>query len=210
MKKVAFMFVLFFVMTTSIKASCDDEEVVRLSKIANNVTTSYRYNEETKTFELTFTNLTKELVITNLSNNQIYNEDVEFTIKNLKSGSYKFNITSSDTSCTGETMVTKFISLPYYNEYHDSVYCKGIENYSYCIKWVQEKISEDDLKKKTTEYRESLNKKVKTEVIEETTLDKVIKTIQKIYVKYYYIILPLIITGLCVAIYFKDKSDDIL
>jgi len=210
MKKIFFGVVSFFIMMINANAACDDEEMIRLSKLANNVASNYYFDPETQKFEITFTNVTKEIVITDLINGQMYNEDIEFTIKNLESGNYRFNITSTDVSCTGETLVTKYINLPYYNKFYTSEECKGIENYSYCKKWVKNEISESIFQKKVTQYKENLNKEIKQEVIEETVLDKIKKVILDIYVNYYYIILPLFITILCIIIYIKDKSDDIL
>ena len=210
MKKTFFTIVVFLSFIINVNALCNEEEKIRLSKIANNIASNYEYDENTKTFSITFTNVTKEIVITNLTTKKMYNEDIEFTINNLKSGTYKFNITSSDINCTGETLITKYINLPYYNKYYESNECRGIEEHSYCQKWVKAEIKEETFKKKVEEYKESLKKENINETIEETTLDKIKKVILNIYVNYYYIILPLIITILCIIIYIKDKSDDIL
>lgn len=210
MKKLFLALILSFFMISNVKAECSDEEIIRLSKIANNVTTSYEYDENTKKFKIIFTNVTKELFVTNSANNRNYNEDIELTISNLKSGDYKFNISASDKNCYNDTFVTKYIKLPYYNKYYESEECKGITNYSYCSKWVQEEISYDIFVKKINEYKESLIPEEKKEEVKETTLDKVREVIKDIYVNYYYIILPLIITILCVIIYFKDKKDQII
>lgn len=210
MRKIIFGIICFFLMISNINAACDDEEMIRLSKIANNVASNYYFNPQTQKFEITFTNVTKEIVITDLINGEMYNEDIEFTLKNLESGNYRFNITSTDISCTGDTLVTKYINLPYYNKFYTSNDCKGIENYSYCKKWVKNEISESIFYKKVTDYKKSLKNEKKKVVIEETLLDKIKKVIIEIYVNYYYIILPLFITILCIIIYIKDKSDDIL
>lgn len=210
MKKIIFFLIILFSMIPNAKAECSDEEMIRLSKIANNITTSYEYDEKTKSFNITFTNANKKLLIKDVANDKYYNENFEFTIKNFKSGDYKFNIESSDINCTEDVLVTKYIKLPFYNKYYDTEDCEGIKEYSYCSKWIEKEIPYDIFKKKTSEYKESLIKEQKVEKIEEPLSEKIKNVVTEIYVKYYYIILPTIITLLCVIIYLKDKSDQLI
>lgn len=210
MKKIIFFLILLISSMPTVKAECSDEEIIRLSKVANNITTSYEYEEKTKSFNITFTNVNKSLVIKDVAHDKYYNESVEFTIRNFKSGDYKFSIEASDINCTEDILVTKYVNLPYYNKYYDTDDCKGIKEYSYCSKWVQKEISYNIFKKKITEYKESLNKEQKVEKIEEPLSEKIKKVIVDIYVNYYYIILPVFITILCIIIYVKDKNDQII
>lgn len=210
MKKIIFFLIVLLSAMPSVKAECSDDDMIRLSKKANNVDISYMYNQTNNTFDITFSNITREINIE--INNKVYDKDFELVLKNQKSGEYKINIYSNIGMCRKVLLLTKYESLPYYNDLYNSEECTGIENYTYCSKWLRENINESEKIKKIKKYKSSIivEEEKKNDIKNtESFLDKIKKVIVDIYVNYYFIILPTIITILCVIIYIKDKNDSL-
>ena len=132
-------------------------------------------------------------------------------MKNQKSGEYKINVYSNIGICERTLVLTKYISLPYYNNLYNSEECSKIENYMYCSKWLKENISEQEKLKQIRRYKSTIIEETTETKIEnkESILDKIKKGLIDIYVNYYFIILPVIISILCLMIYLKDKSDSL-
>lgn len=210
MKKIIFVLFLSIAMISSVKAYCSDEEVIRLSNLAKNVNASYMYDENTKRFQITFTNTTDDIAIFDFSSNKYYSSYPEITIKNFKSGKYKFYIYAKDKNCYEEELTSKYIELPFYNQYYDSIECQKFREYSYCNKWLQSNLSYDIWKQKIDEYNNIKEENIKEETIPKSVLDIIREMIIELYVNYYYIFLPLIISSLCLIIYLKDKSEQII
>lgn len=213
-KKLCFFLVLCLLafIPYKIKAVCDDDEYIRLSNLAQNVKTSYVYNEKNKTFSVIITNLKKELTIRYLNKNVKYTTDKELIINNLYSGKHSFMIYANNDKCTNEYFITKYVELPFYNFYYNSNQCKGIENYYYCTKWLNTNISSSDFVKKTSEYKEKINKqkKISNEKKDTHLENRYFTLIKTIYIENYTIILPAIIAVLCLIIYIKNKKSNII
>ena len=209
MKKIMFIIILYLIMIPSVKSYCDEDEMIRLQKIANNITMSYEHNAVNNTFNVTFSNITRQTYIE--VNNQIIDKDFEYVFKNQKSGEYKFNIYSNTGTCERTLLLTKYVSLPYYNNLYNTEVCSGIENYKYCSKWLKDNISEQEKIKQIKNYKSLIVEEITENKIEnkESILDKIRKSLIDIYVNYYFIILPVIISILCLLIYIKDKKDSL-
>ena len=53
-------------------------------------------------------------------NNKVYDKDFELVLKNQKSGEYKINIYSNIGMCRKVLLLTKYESLPYYNDLYNN------------------------------------------------------------------------------------------
>lgn len=198
MKKIIFLTLLFLALPGIAKAYCSDSEMVRLQKIARNINSSYNYSETTGRFTITLTNLKKDLEVYDLFDGKRYNVDGELNFKNLYSGKHTYIIYARDKECTKYELITINVELPYYNMHSDSEECKGIENYSYCSKWVKYVISNDIWLAKVKAYRES----IKQEEPKKNNDTSLLKKFVDICKEYYYIIIPaiLLIAGTIIVI----------
>ncbi len=207
--KRSLLFLLFVLIPIKVNATCDSAQISRLSNNINNININYEYNYNTKDFTITFTNLTPEFVVRDLNTNIDYVEDIELQLNNMKSGNQRFEITSIE--CRNSVSKTKYIKLPYYNTYHDQRYCNDKSDFEYCDKWIKDLFSESTFETKIIEYNQKQNEKKEIEVIEDkTTLDIISDFLLNVYVRFYYILLPLMIIGSMVVIYKINKKDTIL
>lgn len=209
MKKKMFFLVLLTLIVflpKNVKAYCSDAEMVRLQKLASNVNVTYIYNEKTDSFDIIITNLKKDLIIKDFYTDKTYNTDKELIIKNEGSGTHKYNIYAKNKICTTDILTTKYINTPYYNVYSSYGECDKYKNMSYCQKWLNSELSYDVWKKKIKEYNS------KEQIIEKENVvyNKYFQLIANIYIKYYYIILPSIITVLAIIIYIKNKKEKLV
>lgn len=214
-KKICFFLLLFLIVVSPKKIYayyCSDDEMIRLQKLAQNVKISYIYNEQNNKFTIIITNLKKDLKIKYLNYGKIYSTDKEISIENSSSGKHSFMI-YSNVDCSKEYIMTKYIDIPYYNFYYKSSYCEKIENYIYCSKWLNKNINITELIEKTTEYKKEINNKKQEEIKknkQDNTLYNIFYKIKDIYIEKYYIILPVIISVLCLIIYIKNKKNDLV
>ena len=212
MKRIFILIIIasLLVFPNRIKAECSDSEMIRLSNIANNINVSYTYDEIKKTFNLKFVNLTSEVILRDNSNSKNYNINGELTISNYLSGRYKFNIYNNSKMCESEILITKYIELPYLNRYYMNKKCKGIEDYSYCNKWINTQLSFERWNENVDLYLHNL-KETKKEIKEnkDSIFDKIRKTIVDIYSNYYYIVLPVMIGVLIIIIIVKRRKDNL-
>lgn len=201
---VALTFLFMFPHNT--KAVCSDSEIVRLSNLAKNVKYSYIYDEQTKKIKIIFTNLTDELILKDTFLDKQYNTNTELILDKY-SGTNRFNIYAKDKTCISDVLVTRIIEIPYYNDYYLYPECEGIENYSYCHKWIDKNISYEVWKDKTTNYKNTL----KEEKIENNKKNSksLSDLIINLYIDYYFIILPIIIILLSSVIYIKNKKESL-
>ncbi len=195
-----------------IDSRCTDSLKSSLKSDANDVT--YRLSKEIKknkvTYNAIFYNLTKDMYITD-ANNKKYTSN---TISNLTPGS-KIQViiyASSNTYCEGYKIITKIISVPYYNKYYKNEICRGYENYYLCKENSNVNLTEEEFNKKMNEYIESLKVKETEEVKpeEDATKFDIISFI--LYYKYFFIggISLIAITILIVVINNKRKNRGIL
>ena len=197
MKKNICFFLLIFLLVFiphKVNVLCEDSELVRLSKLAQNVKFSYTYNENTSKFTITVTNTTKDLNIEYINKEKKYNSDKELNFYNLYSGKHTFMIYSKSSTCSGEYLITKYVNLPYYNTLYNSSVCNGIENYKYCQKWNAVNSNREINYRKILEYKNELLKEQNEIVIVQSDENIILKFIREKYVEYYYIMLPTIIS----------------
>lgn len=159
-KCMKYMLVLLSLLPVSIAAKdCDWSEISDKKNLARNISWSYEYYlvKNEMRFNLLVTNVYDDLYIIDTNTSQKYSKS-EFTISNL-ADNQKLSFTIYSKECDTD-IATKDIALPKYNKYHGTKYCEGISEFSSCRKWqtLSASITEDVLKKQTTEYRKSLEK----------------------------------------------------
>lgn len=212
MKKISLIIVFVLAYITCIEntnASCNYTRLSNLKKIASNVDISYTYkiNDNKATFDITIANMTKDIYLYDSYNDKKYVQTGEFVINDFKDGTkYRFFIKSNDNDCKDEVLITKYITLPKYNQYYGDPICKGIENYTLCQKWGTFNVtSYKEYKEKIEKYKASLIKEEekKVENKKQTLIDKVINFLYK----YYVIILSTIIIVGSILIFYLSKKD---
>lgn len=212
MKRIIFLFVLLFILPINVNALvCDNSNEVKYQQLAKNVSYSYDYSEENSkvTFKITFTNINDKLYLKNLDSKQTYNSiNSELTINNVEDGrSYKYGVYTNELGCNGIKLYTYYINIPFYNPYYTNNLCKGIEDFKYCNKWFNKRITNEEFIKNVTEYKNGLNKQ---DVIDDKkNTSNYLNILFDFYIKYYYIILPLIIISLLIYIRYHNKKNDL-
>lgn len=208
MNKKIFILIFLMLFPIYVNAECSEEETVRISKLANNITTSVEYDEISNSFSLTFLNITNEFIIQDEMNNN-YSGDFELVINNLKSGNHRYSIFDIN-GCFSDEILTKNISLPFYNKYYTLKECEQFSDYAYCSKWINNEISYNTWKSKVDNYKLKEKSVLDEEEKNETFLNKIKNLIISLYVDHYYIFLPMIIISFTLIIYLKDRSDSII
>lgn len=209
MKKIILFLICFLIFSSNAKASCSYSEIARLKKLATNVNISYDYEIKNKEalFNITITNLTKDIYIYDTFNDKKYTDQKEITVPGYIDGvTYRFHIKSNNKDCIDDLLLTKFVDLPQYNKYYGDSICSGIEDYVLCQRWGSFKVKDyEEYVSNINAYKESLK------VIEEKpVIEKEIGLLEKIYdilVEYYYVGLILIIVVCLTIIIVKSKKD---
>lgn len=133
MKRILLLFfcILFFPLT--LNAECSNEEINELNGFSLHVTSSYEFNKDTFSFDLSIYNLNDNVYVEYLGN-RYYSYDGVVSINNLFVGSnITYNIVASDrTGCSGKVLNTYTVVLPYYNSFYNSVECFGHEKLKVC------------------------------------------------------------------------------
>ena len=160
-------------------AECSYKDQALLNKEASNVKITYQLieDEEEEYLQILITNLNEHLTL-EISND--YNDEImNFSISDAKEGvisfknialykmvTYKINIYGAYNSCSRNLIMTKNISIPYFNIFYDGSVCKNIPDYTYCQKLVKTNMSADDMAKKINDYyqKQVAPKEEKTEV----------------------------------------------
>lgn len=146
-------------------AECSYKDQALLNKEASNVKITYQLieDEEEEYLQILITNLNEHLTL-EISND--YNDEImNFSISDAKEGvisfknialykmvTYKINIYGAYNSCSRNLIMTKNISIPYFNIFYDGSVCKNIPNYKYCQKLVKTNMSAEDMAKKINDY----------------------------------------------------------
>lgn len=150
--KLIFAILLLLLFPTSSKAYCTSADKVRLRKLASNINTSYDYVEDDNgvTFNVTITNLNKDIYIKQKDTDNVYyyNDNSEIVLNGFNPGfKLAFEIYPSDAECGTAYLTRKYVSLPNYNKYYKSDLCKG-KTFSICSKWANINMTEEEFAKK--------------------------------------------------------------
>lgn len=167
MKKIIYilMFCLFFAIPNIVKANeyynCDQYDLIKLQKLASNVTTTYEHQEvfpnEAKygivTFKVYIDNLDSRIYLKNTETNAIYTTLTrQVIIDNVLPGTnIALTAFANDYGCHGEELVTMYINVPSYNKFYTDELCETYPKNKLCKKWSLVDISYDEFKKRLLE-----------------------------------------------------------
>lgn len=186
---------------------CNYTDLANYKKIASNINYSYDYTMkgDTVEFNITLVNLSSEVYLKDNSGNTYYYVSDEINVTASSGENKVFYVYPTDSYCKNNYIYTIRIQLPTYNPYYKSELCTGIENYSLCQKWSTHNLTYEKFSSKIEEYKNSLKKD--EEVIEKTKtfLDYFVEYL----LKYYFILLIIIILGCSYGIYKINKKSDI-
>lgn len=132
MKRILFAILISFLMINTLQAECEYSRLIELNTYASHVNYTYDYNESSRIFDVTLSNVVNEL---NVSYDDInYSKsDGKIIIKGLEEGQFiKILVTSNDSACPDEKLRVLYITLPYQNPYYNSEECKGYTNLTVC------------------------------------------------------------------------------
>lgn len=148
----SFKFLLLFVLLFfpfMVKAECDYQRINDLSKIANNVKLSNFYDNNS--FTVIVSNLSSDLYAVDFLGNTYYGGEEKRI--NFSSGDVSFEIYSNDSSCQGEMLAVKEITLPVFNVYSNRSECLEYPEFKYCVKWGDFKINDDQFLSELDKYK---------------------------------------------------------
>lgn len=185
MKRIKYL-LLFVLMlfTFNVKAvvdHCEKEELARLKELAKKVEFDYDYKlvNEKAVFSISAINLNEDLKVViiddyfSLNYKEFKNDGTgKGTLDSFNSGE-KVVVTIQGyvpNFCSGKTLLTKTIKLPYYNYYYDAERCNGNEDFKYCKQLISSNITKESfenefalyLKSKETKEEEEEKKKDNT------------------------------------------------
>lgn len=179
MKRIkVLLFILLMVLAFNVKAAgsdnCDSTEFNRLKELAKKVEFNYEYKlvDEKAVFSITAYNLNEDLKV--LIIKDYYNENYrqfkdngsqQGTLDNFESGE-KVTVTIKGyvpNWCSGKTITTKVIKLPYYNYYYDEEKCKGNEEFKYCKQLIDTNISQKEFDNQLAAFIKNKEKKNQTD-----------------------------------------------
>lgn len=210
--KYCLLIILSFILVPiTIKgAACSNSEKVAYQSLAKNISMSYEYIEENENtqFYVTFTNVLEGFYLKNLDTKETYYyTGSEMTISGLEQGkNYRYGIYTTYIGCDSIILYTHYLNLPYYNPYYKDELCTGIENFKYCNKWINKKITYEEFKKNVEKYSEKNNDVQEEEKTENIGLFDIIV---EFYLKYYILILPIIIISGIIIIRKHNKKHDL-
>lgn len=205
--------VIFFAMIPyQVKAYniCSTEDTVKLNKLASNVLANYSYYETDGVvkFKITINNLSSNTYIYDAVKKQTYYSTGEITLENYgPNQTVEYKIYSNIAYCKGQYLNSIFVTLPPYNPYYKDKLCSGIEDYKLCQKWSNVNLTYDEFKQQIYTYRNDNNEQKKNI---NDNYKSIYELILDFYIKYYYIILPLIIVvgGIILAVNKQKSSKD--
>ena len=180
--KFSMLFVFIFFINIVVKAdtSCQSEELKRLKDLANNVEITYKENiTEEKVGDNVFKDVNYSITVTNLNNNikvMIIDDLMKDNYKEFKSNTNiatlngfrsgeKVTLTIMafvPNGCSGKTLLTRSINLPYYNIFSEGDECKAYPDFKYCTTWIENTISRDTFDSEFTKYTDSIKKNAET------------------------------------------------
>lgn len=150
MKKIVLIILLLF--TINVYAgSCDSNEFKRLKALAEKIEFTYDYDIEKTEYEegllydidnrITASNLNSELKVLiyedyykDIYKEFKYNSTGKSTLSGFNQGE-KVVVTIEgyvNNECSGKTILTKTINIPYYNTFYDGDECKENKDFIYC------------------------------------------------------------------------------
>ncbi len=166
MKRIKYVIlIILLLLTMNVKAAddCDSKEFARLKNLAKKIEFDYEYKlvNDKAVFSINAVNLNPELRV--LIIDDYYNDKYqEFrdnsshtaTLNNFEAGS-KVIVTIKGfvpNWCSGKTVLTKTVKLPYYNYFYDEEKCSGHEDFKYCKLLIEKNITQKEFDKQYEDY----------------------------------------------------------
>lgn len=160
-KIILFALLLFLCVNVHAEETCKSSELSRLKELAKKVELDYDYtlNNGKVDFSINATNLNKELMVLIIKNyyTNDYREftgETQGTLTGFKAGE-KVTVTIKafvPNACSGNTVLTKSIKLPYYNHYYSEEKCSGNEDFKYCKILIDKDINESEFNRQYELY----------------------------------------------------------
>ncbi len=206
-KYIIVIFVFMFVFSNVVNAECNYQERKNLLEKSKDIEVYFEPDLNNKYFVFNLYNLDDELYVNIYNSKTEENKEVHsydmvdnhysFIDNNIDDIiTYRVTIYVSNSSCYGNKLTTKTITKKIINRYYYMDICNGIKDYQYCKPLLNNKFSlnDDKIKENINKYKESLNVKEDTKVINKFGIDDLIKILKE----YWYIVLIVI----CVSIGF--------
>lgn len=206
-KKILIILFILFIFKSNALAlkygGCEYSDVSKMKQLTTNINVTYTYKitNNIAYYDVTLTNLTKDMYIVDSVSKQKYYSfpNGELTIRNHVAGSVTFKVYSNKSECKGILLGSKYASLPVYNIYHSNDICKNLDGFLYCKKWGTKTYTYAEVKKAVDDYYDKMKREERV-----TPKPIHIKTFWEklldFYIKYYIIILisivALSITGI--------------
>lgn len=163
------LLVVLVLLTMNVKAAekCEKKELTRLKELAKKIEFDYDYKlvDGIADFSITAYNLNEDLEVLIiedyfLDKYQKFNDNSTHTatLNGFNSGD-KVLVTIKGyvaNWCSGETVLTKTIKLPYYNYYYDEMKCASTPDFKYCKLLIDSNINETQF---NTQYNAYLKAK---------------------------------------------------
>lgn len=209
-KKFIILLCLLFIFPNVVSASCTDQEIVKMNKLASNVKFTPIFDENTEKYNLIISNLSPLLYFKDLRNGNVYYySSSEIILYGYNPNeSYRFKFYSNIPACSGSNVLSKYFTFPGYNKWYKDPICNGLEEQKFCQKWTKYNYSAEEIVKLVEDYKNSLKDNEENNKKEEQLgfYDKLFR----FYLNYYYIILPLFIISLISFIIWKRKKESSL
>ena len=167
MRKIKYIiFVVLVLLSINVVADdrCETSELTRLKELAKKVEFDYDYKlvNDAAVFSINAVNLNKELKVMIIEDYYL-NKYKEFKdnsthmakLENFKPGE-KVTVTINafvPNRCSGKTLLTKTIKLPYYNYYYNEEICSGNEDFKYCKLLVDNSITESEFYNQLNQFK---------------------------------------------------------
>ena len=163
MKKIVLLILILFSFNVYAD-TCDNNELKRLKDLAEKVEFSYDYEIKNEVledgsnfpvfnFSITANNLNEDLKVLILYDKYSFNNK-EFKYNNQKTSSIDgffegdiVNITIegyTSNACSGKTILTKTVKIPYYNRNYDENFCYENPDFKYCMEFTEKSISSSE------------------------------------------------------------------
>lgn len=210
MKRICLIIVLVLsfinVNATSINNECDYKREVELNKLAGKITYDREYNSTYNTYKINLYNVTKDMHLVYNGLTLYGNDDEEVSINNIHEGEYMNIVVYSNSGSCYSSLMTIYITIPYYNTLYDSAMCKDYKNIlTQCSnEYLSYKINEKILNDAIDNYKTEVEKKeIEVDIIEED--DDLLESIKEFGSKWGIKIILSIVTSLILIWIYKIK-----
>lgn len=220
MRIISILLIVFLFNNLNVKASCTEEQKKAFQSKLDQVSITYKYENElldqnnnviTGFFSINITGLTEDLALYNPERNLslVGTKDGNFSKFGFVNGTYEFRLFVNNNVCNDASRNIT-IKLPKYNEFSDNYLCNGIDATKFlpCSKWYEYDLDEKTFLARLEEYKQQTkkNNNVIEQVTEEVTdFFKVVSNHISDYLIWYIIGLLIIILSIVYLIYYIKK-----